>query len=209
MYHYIMANLFILYITLTVFGVGATVADFLGVMDHHSGDSDGAGGHDGHNGHDLSDHHGSNLSPENKQSDEKRGFQVVVKIISFLRNMVYFSLGFGPTGLFASLSGLPKISGLLWACGVGAAMIILARTLKRFIRRDLDSSIKPDDLLKEKGILLLPLEGKAISKAAVRQFGREMEIYVRCKNMEIKLPKGKEIIVVDYDNDVYWIEPLE
>ena len=31
-----MANLFILYITLTVFGVGATIADFLGVMDHLS-----------------------------------------------------------------------------------------------------------------------------------------------------------------------------
>jgi hypothetical protein len=206
-----MANLFILYITLTVFGVGATVADFLGLMDHsNDGDSSGHDGdHDGHYGHDLSDHHGSNLSPENKQPDEKSGFRVVVKIISFLRNVVYFSLGFGPTGLFASLTGLSKISGLLWACGVGVAMIILARMLKRLIRRDLDSSIKPDDLLKEKGILLLPLEGKAISKAAVRQFGRETEIYVRCKEKDIKLPKGKEIIVVDYDNDVYWIEPLE
>jgi hypothetical protein len=197
-----MANLFILYITLTVFGVGATIADFLGVMDH----SDDSGGHDGH---DLSDHHGSNLSPENKQPEEKQGIRAITRIIGILRNTVYFSLGFGPTGLFASYSGLSRFSGLLWACGVGVAMIILARTLKRFVRRDLDSSIKPEDLLQEKGTLLLPLEGKAISKAAVRQFGREMEIFVRCKNNEIKLPKGKEIIVVDYDNNVYWIEPLE
>ena len=86
-------------------------------------------------------------------------------------------------------------------------MTILTRLLRRFIRRDLDSSIKPDELLQEKGILLLPLEGKAISKAIVRQFGREMEIYVRSKDDGIKLPKGREIVVVDFDNDVYWVEP--
>ncbi|MCL2176124.1 MAG: hypothetical protein FWB73_08785, partial [Treponema sp.] len=59
----------------------------------------------------------------------------------------------------------------------------------------------------EKGVLLLPLEEGVISKAIVRQFGREIEIYVRCKNKGVKLEKGKEIIVEDYDNDVYWVEP--
>jgi len=170
-----------LFLSLTIFGVGVTIIDFLGIFD-----SDG-----------------SNLSPE------KSGFKIISKLMNALRNIVYFSLGFGPTGLFASFNGLTKTSGLIWAVSVGAGVMILARLLKRFIRKDLDSSIKPDDLLQENGVLLLPLEGDEISKAAVRQYGREIEIFVRCKDPHIKIPKGKEIIIEEYDNDVYWIRPVE
>lgn len=206
-YHYSMMDLFILFTALTVFGVGVTIIDFLGIMDNF-GDNDG-NGTDETSGSTVKQ--GSNLIPENKSSNEKPGIRIVSRIMSFLRNIVYFSLGFGPTGLFASFTGLSKTTGLIWAFVVGTAMMILARFLKRFIHRDLDSSIKPDELLQEKGILLLPLEGGmesgSISKAVVRQYGREIEIYVRCRNNGIKLSKGNIIIIQEYDNDIYWVEP--
>jgi hypothetical protein len=125
-----------------------------------------------------------------------------------LQNAAYFSLGFGPTGLFASFNDLPRTTGLIWAGGVGAAIVILARLLRRLVRREMDSTIKPDEFLQEKGTLLLPLDGDGISKAAVRVFGREMEIFVRCMSKNIHLPKGKTITIVDYDNEVYWVEPV-
>jgi len=209
-----MADLFILFTALTVFGIGVTVVDFLGIMSHFSdtGGDDSSADSMADNGADspaVSDstkhivfsHH------QNKQYNEKPGIRIISKIMSLLQNTAYFSMGFGPTGLFAHFTGLSRTTGLLWAGGVGIAMLVLARLFRRLVRRELDSSIKPDELLQEKGILLLPLEGDAISKAAVRQFGREMEIYVRSMNKDIKLPKGKEITVVDYDNDVYWVEP--
>jgi len=224
-----MANLFILYTTLTVFGVGVTIIDFLGILDQpddggsgdlgDSGDADSSGdadvSGDGESG--VLTHHGSILAHEGEQARlarrnharEKPGIRIIGKIMNFLRTLVYFSLGFGPTGLFASFTSLPRTKGFIWACGVGVAMTILARLLRRFIRRDLDSSIKPDELLQEKGVLLLPLDGETISKAVVRSFGREMEIYVRCADKSIKLPKGKEITIVDFDNDIYWVEPAE
>ncbi|MCL2209936.1 MAG: hypothetical protein FWC19_07355 [Treponema sp.] len=206
-----MADLFVLFITLTVFGVGVTIIDFLGVLDHW-GDNSGDHFSDHSDSHsaDTGSEHGSNLIAENKHSaPDKPSFSIISKIMNLLRNAVYFSLGSGPTGLFAYFNGLSRTSGLIWAFAVGAAMIILARLLKRFIRRDLDSSIKTDELLQEKGVLLLPLEGETISKAMVRQYGREIEVFVRCKDKNSKLPKGKEVIIDEYEDDVYWVVPKE
>jgi hypothetical protein len=225
-----MADLFILFLALTVFGVGVTIIDFLGIMDN-TGENDGSSGSDNTEGdtsaedasmgggrqgstlvHELQPERDGSLldNKVNKTAkSEKPGIKIITKFMNLLRSAVYFSLGFGPTGLFASFTGLSRTQGLIWSFTVGIAMIILARLLKRFIRRDLDSSIKSDELLQEKGVLLLPLEGEEISKAVVRQYGREIEIYVRSKDKDIKYPKGKEIIIDDYDNDVYWVKPSE
>jgi len=192
-----MVDLFILFITLTVFGVGVTIIDFLGIMDN-SGEHDDDGGEKG-----------SNLTHNNKQTGEKPGIRILSKLMNALRSAVYFSLGFGPAGLFASFSGLSRTAELIWAFAIGAAMMVLARFIKRLIRRDLDSSIKPDELLQEKGVLLLPLDRGEISKAVVRQYGRETEIFVRCRNSESSIPKGKEIIIEEYDNDIYWVKSAE
>ncbi|MCL2214171.1 MAG: hypothetical protein FWC06_03065 [Treponema sp.] len=224
-----MADLFILFLALTVFGVGVTIIDFLGIMDN-TGENDSSSGADNTEGDtsaedaSISGGKGSTLvhelQPERDGSlldnkvnkttkSEKPGIKIITRFMNLLRSAVYFSLGFGPTGLFAQFSGLSRTSGLIWAFAVGIAMIIIARLLKRFIRRDLDSSIKTNELLQEKGVLLLPLEGEEISKAVVRQYGREIEVYVRSKDKDIKYPKGKEIIIDDYDNDVYWVKPSE
>ena len=208
-----MADLFILFLTLTVFGAGVTIIDFLGIMDNKGendssddAQGDAAGARQGSN---LVHDRENNFSNDREKTGGKSGIKIAARFMNLLRSAVYFSLGFGPTGLFANFTGLSRTTGLIWAVAAGAAMIILARLLKKIIRRDLDSSISPDELLQEKGILLLPLEGENISKAAIRQYGREIEIYVRCSDKNSKLPKGKEIIIEDFDNDVYWIKPAE
>jgi len=210
-----MADLFVLFLTLTIFGVGVTIIDFLGIMDNTGGSDSSNGSDDAIFADDASTGsvtQGSTLVYDNKENiikNSKTGIKIITRFMNLLRSAVYFSLGFGPTGLFASFTGLSRTQGLIWAFAVGVAMILLARLLKRFIRRDLDSTIKSDELLQEKGVLLLPLEGEEISKATVRQYGREIEIYVRCKDKYSKLPKGKEIIIDDYDNEIYWIKPAE
>jgi len=230
-----MAELLILFTSLTIFGVGVTIIDFLGLLDplgnndgndtddssaESANDDDFSAAGDTSNAKQIATQNATQnaaqnaaqnasiLSPDKKNKNEKPGIRIITGIMGLLRSAVYFSLGFGPTGLFASFTGLSRTSGLIWACAVGAGMIILARLLKRVIRKDLDSSIKPDELLQEKGVLLLPLEGEAISKAVVRQYGREIEIYVRCKIKDVRLPKGKIIVIEDYDNDTYWVEPV-
>jgi hypothetical protein len=226
-------NLIILYTALAVFGLGVTIIDFLGILNHgdedsgggdHTGDADGAsvgspeddtgdndsgdgGDNSGNNGEDTGSHggqdahdHASYLSPGSS------GIKAVTAVMALLRTAVYFSFGAGPTGLFALFRGLSRGESLLWAAGVGTGTALLARVLRRFIRRDLDSSIKPEEFLMEKAVLLLPLDPGTIAKAVVRQYGTETEIYVKCRDPRAALKKGTELRIIDFDNELYWVE---
>jgi len=241
-----MPNLFVIYTALSVFGIGITIIDFLGILEHSgntdsgevpdgnaadaNGDDAGdsfAGNHGddsfaGHHAddsfvdHSVSDsqagHHESDSSTEHHGSylsHGQTGIRAVTITMTLLRTTVYFSLGFGPTGLFAWFRGFSRGTGFIWALGVGAAITAFAWVLRRFIRHDLDSSISSDEFLMEKGILLLPLEGDSISKIVVKRFGQETELYVKSRNAALKLAKGKTVRIVDYDKDIYWIEPAE
>jgi hypothetical protein len=84
----------------------------------------------------------------------------------------------------------------------------LARILRKIVRRELDSSIRPDELLMETAVLLLPITPGAVSKAVVREYGREKEIYVRCADTNSALAKGSEVRIISFDDSIYWIEPV-
>jgi hypothetical protein len=100
------------------------------------------------------------------------------------------------------------LSSLGWSAAAGVGIAILTRLLRKFIRRDLDSSIKPDEFLMEKAVILTPVLPGEAGKAAVRQFGREQEIYVRCRDTAAAFSKGAEVRIVDFDESWYWIEPV-
>lgn len=201
-----MGNLYVLYSALAVFGLGVTVIDFLGLMDHAAGhdecaDHDGAD-HEADGGHDTDAHHGPVLAPGSA------GLRFLTTFFGLLRIGVYFSLGAGPTGLFALFMGLDAAKSLLWSAAAGTGLAVLARLLRRLVRRELDSSIKPGELLMEKAVILIPVSPGKTGKALVRQFGREREIYVRCRDQGAAFAKGSEARIVDADESWFWIEPV-
>lgn len=207
----LMGNLFVIYTALTVFGLGITIVDFLGVFDH-SGDDAGDHGDGGDSaGHGDSGHgddatvghdHGSQLGSAGT------GIRVVTAILGLLRLAVYFALGAGPTGLFALFTGLSRGQSIIWSIGGGIGIAVLTRLLRKFLRRDLDSSIKSEELLMEKALILVPVNPGEIGKALVRRFGTETEIYVRCRNGDAAFPKGAEVQITEYDENFYWIEAI-
>ncbi len=134
------------------------------------------------------------------------GTRIVAKAIGTLRSGVYFSLGAGPTGLFAVLTGVAPAESLAWSAGAGLFIAILAKTLRAFIRKDLDSSIKPEEFLMDGARISVPVSPGAMGKAIVRRYGRDNELYVRCKDLGRALPKGAEVRIVDWDDDCYWVE---
>ncbi|GHV43018.1 hypothetical protein AGMMS49546_23430 [Spirochaetia bacterium] len=201
-----MGNLFIVYTALTVFGLGITLIDFLGVFDHAGDDAgDGGDGDDdgapetGH-GDEAGHNHGSQLGSGNA------GIRGITAILGLLRLGVYFALGAGPTGLFALFTGLSRGQSLIWSAGAGIGIALFTRLLRKFLRRDLDSSIKSEELLMEKAVILAPVNPGEMGKALVRRFGTETEIYVRCRNGKAAFPKGAEVRITEYDESVYWIE---
>ncbi|QQO11191.1 hypothetical protein [Breznakiella homolactica] len=226
-----METLFIVYVALSVFGLGVTVVDFIGILDHVGGGSDGADGSqgsddyggDGHDsdgdssdgdGHDAADHSGGDHSQDTTSDSHHgsyiapgdTGVKAVTRIMGILRFLVYFALGAGPTGLFALLTGHTSAESLVWGGAAGLAVAVLAKLLRKLIRRDLDSSIKPSEFLMEKAEVTVPVLPGKTGKAVVRQFGKETEIYIRSKDASRSFPRGSSVRIVDYDDSSYWVE---
>ncbi|MDR1955989.1 MAG: hypothetical protein LBQ30_03965 [Treponema sp.] len=205
-----MERLLILYSALTIFGLGITVADFLGILDQKetsdSDDADTEAAAPEQTGEEAPSHQeGSWVAPGDT------GIRFLTRLLGSLRTGVYFSLGAGPTGLFALFLGRSPGKSLLWSAGVGAGIALMAYLLRKLIRRDLDSSLKPAEFMLEKAVITVPVAPGAMGKAVVRQFGRETELYVRSKDVCAAFPKGQEVRIVDFveqDGSWYWIEPV-
>lgn len=133
----------------------------------------------------------------------------MARFIGVLRSLVYFSLGAGPTGLVALALGLGATSSFLWSAGAGAAIAILARSLRRFMRRDLDSSFKPEDFILEEAQITVSIAPGLMGKAEVRKYGAASEIYVRAKAGDLAFPRGSRVRIIDYRDDCYLVEAAD
>lgn len=132
--------------------------------------------------------------------------RIVARAIGTLRLGVYFSLGAGPTGLFSILTGVAPLEGLAWSSGAGVFVAVIAKALRRLVRRDLDSSIRPEEFIMDEAEVTVPILPGAMGKAVVRRYGRETELYVRAKDARASFPKGSRVRISDFDDDCYWIE---
>lgn len=221
-----MESLFIIYSALAVFGIGVTIVDLVGVFDHmgsdsaHSDDSDSdadsaaeadsahetglsedsAEGAPGHT--DSGPEHGSYIASAGA------GTKAVAKTIGALRTGVYFSLGAGPTGLFGLITGLSAGKSLAWSAGAGVFIAVLAKSLRVLARRDLDSSIKPEEFLMEKAVVSVTIAPGSMGKVIARRYGTETELYARCRDAGLRIAKGSEVRIIDADSGCYWVEPL-
>jgi len=194
-----------LYTLTAVFGVGVTAVDMLGLLATDSdtdGDS-GDGGDDG-SGHDGGAHdHGGDSSHDHASHSG------VLSVLRYLRTLIYFSLGFGPTGLVAELMGRGVFGSLIWAVPGGVASMLLARAFFRFQQRDVDSSLKPEDLLFEPATVLVSLSHKDMGKVRVRAGQIIAERYALSSDAEDTFRVGEEVEIVEVtDQCVYVRRPM-
>ena len=132
----------------------------------------------------------------------------VLRILSALRNLVYFALGFGPTGWFALGTGESIGAALAWSGGVGVTVLIGARVLRRILRSELSSEVKASDLLMEKGTVTVTIGPDQMGKVRIRLGGALVDRYARSK-LDRPLPPGSRIQVTDIDEDCVYVEPEE
>mgnify|MGYP000863706756 CR=1 FL=1 len=230
-----MQSLFVLYSALAVFGLGVMVVDLFGAFDQGAssdgGEADGTadagdaadalddGGTEGETGpdgdEDAAEPAAEPEAPAASQAARgslvvggQKGVRAVAKLIGTLRIGVYFSLGAGPTGLFALLTGVAPAASLAWASGAGAFIAVLVKALRSFARRDLDSTVGQEEYLMDEAAVTVPVAPGAMGRVLVRRYGREAELYVRCKDPKAGLSKGARVRIVDLDEGFYWVEEL-
>ncbi len=155
-----------------------------------------------HEGQSALVHHGSYVASAEGST------RLVIKALGMFRNLVYFSLGSGLTGLFSLIMKLPFLESLLWSGGAGVFIAALAKLLRRFIRKDLDSSVKAEEFIMDEAEVLVSIGRGELGKISVRRYGIEREFYARARDASELIPKGSRVQIVDIDEECCWVDPL-
>ncbi len=226
-----MSSLLSIYIACAIFGVGVTAIDMLGIFGDlfqaEEGDGDGGddGGDDGFDaddggqGDDAGDidaDDGDDAGDENGDEhgepghvvshDQYQGRQILPLLLSTARSAVHFSLGFGSVGTFALLTGRTPASSLLWSVPVGAVTLVGGRVLRRIQRSELDSQFKAEDLIMERGTVLVSIGQGQIGKVRIQSEGTYADRYARASDPAKMLKAGTTVRVVDVTEDCVYVE---
>ena len=208
------------YIGCTLFSVSITVLDFLGFL---SGNQDG--GDDVVDGPDAGDAQGSDVGGGNMNfdsdlpPDEARtgqtapadithptGRVAVLSVLSYLRSLVYFCLGFGPTGWAAIAMGNSAVKSLIWAVPAGMAAFVLARAFFRFQRADTDSSLQSEELYFQRATVIIPLTHDTMGKVRVRVGMNVTEQYALAAEPNTQFEKGDTVWVTNVTPECVYVE---
>ena len=208
------------YIGCTLFSVSITVLDFLGFL---SGNQDG--GDDIVDGSDAGDVQGGDVEGGNMNFDSDlppdeahtgrtapadithpTGRVAVLSVLSYLRSIVYFCLGFGPTGWAAIAMGNSAAKSLIWAVPAGMAAFVLARAFFRFQRTDTDSSLQSEELYFQRATVIIPLTHDTMGKVRVRVGMNVTEQYALAAEPNTQFEKGDTVWVTNVTPECVYVE---
>jgi hypothetical protein len=178
-----------LYLFTSIFGIGVTAIDMLGLLGTGESDADGAADGDG--------------------AAESGGHMPVLSVLRYLRIAVYFSLGFGPLGLVAEATGSGGLWSLLWSVPGGVAAGILARLFFRFQQDDVDSSVREGDLLLERGRVIVPISSRDMGKVRVKMGQIIVERYALAEDEWESLQTDDVVEIVRVTDDCVYVRRSE
>ena len=210
------------YIAATVFGVGVTAIDMFGMLGGQSqegGVEDNGAAAEAVADNGVADNaveatgvedNGAEESGDGRPSivahDRRQRGIWVLRFMSVARSVVYFCVGFGPVGWFALGRGESATASLIWSVPVGAAVMIGARLLRRVLRHELDSQLRSEDLLMEKGVVSVSIGAGRMGKVRILVGGTYAERFARTKDAELSIPKGASVRVVEVADDCVYVE---
>ena len=148
----------------------------------------------------------STTTPSVIAHDVRRRKSTLLRLLTVLRSLVYFALGFGPVGWFATTQYARPEATLAWSLPVGFAIMILARGLRKLFRKDLSSDVHMTDLLMEKGHVTVSIGKGLMGKARITIGGVYVERFARAKDDETEIRVGTPIRVIDANDECVFVE---
>ena len=224
-----------LFVAATVFSAGVVLLDFLGVLGAHhgadiAGHLEGASGGDGSIHADdagaidadtaSAGEAGGYESADPAGADHESGTQdeaahqdahhvspgaPILSMIAYLRLLVYFCLGFGPTGWVAMSTGRGALGSLAIATPVGLLAVLIAQAFFRFQRHDTDSQITADDLMTAEATVIVPLDSKTMGKIRARVGMGVVDRYALAADAGASFGKGERVRVTSIVDDTVYV----
>lgn len=174
----------------SIFGVGVTVIDLLGLIG--GGSDDDAGGGSGEDGG-ADGHHGAGSGAP------------VLSFLRWARTLIYFCLGFGPFGLAAGAFGSGSAGRLVWSLAGGALMATLARLFFRFQRTRLDSTLHDEELLLEPAAVIVAIAAGGMGKVRAH-FGQSVaERYARAEQADQSFAVDDRVIITQVTEQCVYV----
>lgn len=231
-----MSWLLSIYIGATIFGVGITLIDLFGLFGGHEADRAGASGHDSGGQEGFADHalaghdgaaqeaaearidapepdtagggegHTAEHQPSVAGHDRTGGRSALLGLLTFLRNLIYFCLGFGPVGLFALATSGSIARALVWSIPVGGAALFGTRALRRFMRRELNSEISSSELLMEHGVVIVSIGAGDLGKVRVKLGDLYVDRFARAASATAAIPVGSAVRITEVTDDCIYVE---
>jgi hypothetical protein len=204
--------LHLIYLVTTIFGVGVMLLDLLGVFTHslgaHGTDANSHGAedtslsdsahHTDHNHTDLQDHqnHGSiqNHVP-------------LLSILRYIRIFVYFCAGFGPMGILGELTGSSLFGTLAWALLGGISSTSIGLFFFRLQQKDLDSTVKTEDLFLGRAEVIVPITNGNMGKVRIVTGQSVAERYALAENPMDSFSTDTPVDVVRVTDECVYVRP--
>jgi membrane protein implicated in regulation of membrane protease activity len=178
-----------LYLFTTIFGVGVTAVDMLGILGTGEGDGNGSGDAD--------------------SATDTGGHVPLLSMLRYLRMVIYFSLGFGPLGLVAEATGAGLLGSLAWAVPGGVAAAFLARAFFRFQQQDVGSSVQEEELLLERARVIVPMSNRDMGKVRVKIGPLVMERYALAEDEWESFRTDDVVEIVRITDDCVYVRRAE
>lgn len=205
-----------IFIAATIFSVGVVALDFLGVFgDGESGNGDDGGGDfdagdagdmDGMemgdiDGSDPFDGHAGHAESGQLGSDSP-----ILSVLSYLRLMVYFCLGFGPVGWVGLASGRNAGGVLALATVVGVVAVFIAQAFFRFQRSSTDSSVRSEELMMRQATVIVPVSHTDMGRVRLQVGMTVMEPYALAAHEGVSFAKGDTVRISRVADDCVYVE---
>jgi membrane protein implicated in regulation of membrane protease activity len=212
-----------LFVAASVFGGGVVALDFLGILGGHHGDGGhddigdmaahvpdagvhDSGGHeagDGHldHAHDAGHDDSAGHHEAATHTAGHGGAVMVLSVLTFLRTVVYFSLGFGPAGWAGMAAGWGPLRSLALAVPFGIVALALALAFFRFQGRDTGAYSGPADLSQELATVIVPLDDKTMGKVRVKAGMNVSDLYALSAEPGLAFQKGERVRIIRVRRD--------
>jgi hypothetical protein len=136
---------------------------------------------------------------------EQRGGVAVLSVLAYLRYIVYFCLGFGPTGWVVMATGRSAPSSLIWAVPAGAVAFGLAYAFFRLQRSDTDSSLHSKELQTRSATVIVPLSHKTMGKVRVQVGMSVTDQYALAAEPDAQFEKGESVWISDVTAECVYV----
>lgn len=198
----ILHYLHLIYLFTTIFGLGVVILDLFGVF-VHTGHGDTNTGHVGHADHDSShdaDHGHSHEGSNNNHIP-------ILSILRYLRMLIYFCAGFGPLGLLAQYTGSSLLGMIAWSILGGIATTSLGIFFFRLQQKDIDSSIRTEDLFLGQAQVIVPISNGNMGKVRILIGQSVAERYALAENSTDSFSKDAIVQVVQVTDECVYVRP--